>query len=85
MARSRRSWSLEILGHPHPIHALWSVFGGFSAFLPVPPLNLARLFEKLDFFQKSPRKSARGTGAVTEPMGLQRLNPPPWLPSSMHA
>lgn len=60
-------------------------FGGFSAFLPVPPLNLARLFEKLDFFQKSPRKSARGTGAVTEPMGLQRLNPPPWLPSSMHA
>ncbi|ATJ89981.1 hypothetical protein HK16_13490 [Acetobacter senegalensis] len=68
LARSRRSWSLEILGRPHPIHVFWPVFGGFSAFLPVAPLNLARQFEKLDCFQKSPRKSAREPDAVGVPM-----------------
>lgn len=52
---------------PHPIHVFWPVFGGFSAFLPIPLLNPARLFEKLDYFQKSPRKSARGPDAVGVP------------------
>lgn len=71
MARSMCPWSLEILDRPTPIHVV------FRPFLPAPLLNLARLFEKLDCFQKSPRKSAHETGAVGVPKPVLRLMLPP--------